>query len=69
MRKEKFKIGDLLVSDCGDHGLVLDVGPRPDDDGTGKTGVNVLWANESLAFWMNMDEPTIKLKKELVKND
>ena len=32
MKKDRFKIGDLLISDCGDYGLVLEIGPRPDDD-------------------------------------
>ena len=69
MKKNRFKIGDLLISDCGDYGMVLEIGPRPDDDGTGKMGVNVLWAKEGIPFWMNMNEPTIKIKKKLVEND
>lgn len=57
----RFKIGDMIVSTCGDHGLVLQTGRRPDDDGTGKMGVYAYWAKEGLSFWLDMGEPTVEL--------
>ena len=67
MKQNRFKIGDLIKSQCGDQGLVLQVSCRPDDDGTNKLGVYAHWAKEGLSFWMNMNEPTIQLctEKEL----
>tara|TARA_R100001244_G_scaffold110987_1_gene82032 strand:+ start:187 stop:405 length:219 start_codon:yes stop_codon:yes gene_type:complete len=59
--KNRFKIGDMIISICGDHGLVLKTGSRPNDDGSGKMGVYARWAKEKLSFWMDMDEPAIEL--------
>jgi len=67
MENYRFKIGDMISSNCGDYGLVLNVGPRPDDDGTGKIGVYVLWAKESLSYWMHINEPTIQLYADINK--
>tara|TARA_R110002110_G_scaffold413872_1_gene642192 strand:- start:382 stop:582 length:201 start_codon:yes stop_codon:yes gene_type:complete len=64
MKNKRFEVGDLISSQCGDSGVVLEIGTRPDDDGTGKIGVYVLWAKEGLSFWMNLDEPTIQLNTE-----
>tara|TARA_R110000851_G_scaffold88582_1_gene193420 strand:- start:965 stop:1174 length:210 start_codon:yes stop_codon:yes gene_type:complete len=61
MNKNRFKIGDMIISTCGDHGLVLKTGTRPNDDGSGKMGVYARWAKEKLSFWMDMDEPAIEL--------
>jgi len=49
MNKNRFKIGDMIVSACGDYGLVLKTGSKPNDDCGGKM------------FWMDMDEPELEL--------
>ena len=67
MKKTRFKVGDMISSDCGDHGVVLNVGPRPDYDDIDKMGVYVVWAKEKLSFWMHIDEPTIQLYAEARK--
>ena len=64
MKQYGFEIGDMISSICGDYGVVLSVGPRPDNHGNGKIGVYALWAREQLAFWMHIDEPTIQLYTE-----
>ncbi len=61
MDNNRFKIGDIIVSICGDYGLVLKTGLRTDDAGNGKAGVYARWAKEKLSFWMDMDEPAIEL--------
>ena len=64
MKKNRFKVGDLIKSQCGDQGLVIEVSNRPDDDGSNKLGVYALWAKGGLSFWMNLNEPTIQLHTE-----
>ena len=64
----RFKIGDMIKSSkihttVADHGIVLNVGPRP-DDGEGNLGVYAYWVSEGLAFWMNMNEPQLTLYAE-----
>jgi hypothetical protein len=61
MKNKRFKVGDLINSQCGDSGVILEIGPRPDDDGTEKIGIYVLWAKEGFSFWMDLEEPTIQL--------
>ena len=61
MNDTRFKTGDMLISDCGDFGVVLKTGPRPDDDGNRIMGVYAHWAKEGFSFWVDMDEPTIEL--------
>ncbi len=68
MKKKRFEIGDMIISKCGDKGLVLKVGPRP-DDGIGKMGVYAHWVNENLSFWMDIDEPQLKLYAESKKEN
>jgi hypothetical protein len=68
MKSCRFNIGDMIKSSkihttVVDHGIVLDVGPRP-DDGEEKLGVYARWANEGFAFWMDMDEPQLTLYVE-----
>ena len=64
MKKERFKIGDMISSECGDKGLVLKIGLRPDINDIEKTGVYAHWSKEGLAFWMDMDEPGLSLIAE-----
>tara|TARA_R110002020_G_scaffold474479_3_gene706042 strand:- start:126 stop:335 length:210 start_codon:yes stop_codon:yes gene_type:complete len=61
MKGNRFKIGDMIISICGDYGLVLKTGPRPYNDGSGNMGVYAHWAKEKISFWMDMDEPAIEL--------
>ena len=61
---KRFKVGDIIQSKCGDKGLVLKTGQRPDVCDIKKMGVYAQWAKESLAFWMDMDEPQISLYAE-----
>ena len=64
MKKNKFKIGDMISSECGDKGLVLQIGQRPDVCDIKKMGVYAHWVKEGLAFWMDIDEPQISLYAE-----
>jgi hypothetical protein len=61
MNRNRFKIGDMIVSACGDYGLVLKTGPNPYVNGGNKMGVYAHWAKEKLSFWMDMDEPELEL--------
>ena len=61
--KNKFEVGNNIKSKCGDTGLVLKIGIRPDVD-TQKMGVYAYWINEKLSFWMDMDEPQLSLCAE-----
>ena len=69
LRKNRFKIGDMIVSACGDYGLVLKTGLKPNDGGSGKMGVYAHWAKEKLSFWMDMDEPEIELYAQKEKKN
>jgi hypothetical protein len=60
----KLKVGNIIQSKCGDKGLVLKIGPRPDVGCIKRTGVYAHWVKENLAFWMDMDEPEISLCAE-----
>ena len=62
----RFKIGDIISSQCGDSGIVLAIGPRPDDN-IGKLGVYAHWINEKIAFWINLDEPELQICKDFKK--
>ena len=68
MKNNRFKIGDIISSQCGDSGIVLGVGRRPDDN-IGKLGVYAHWTKEKLAFWMDLDEPELQLCNDLKKED
>jgi len=63
MKKNKFEVGHIIKSDCGDTGLVLKTGMRPDVD-TEKMGVYAYWINEQFSFWMDIDEPGLSLTAE-----
>ena len=68
MKKNRFKIGDIINSTCGDCGLVLAIGPRPDDD-LRKLGVYAHWTKEGIAFWMDLNEPQLQLCNDLKKEE
>ena len=61
--KYKFKLGDRIIADDGDIGLVLKVGKRPDTI-YNQMGVLAYWKNEQLRFWMDINEPSIKIFKK-----
>ena len=60
----RFKAGNIIKSQCGDTGIVLKTGLRPDTDGIKKMGVYAYWVKEYLAFWMDMDEPQLSFYAE-----
>jgi len=68
MKKNRFKVGDIINSPCGDYGLVLTIGPRPDDN-IGKLGVQAHWVKEKLVFWMDLNEPELQLCNDLKKEE
>ena len=68
MKKDRFNVGDIIGSPCGDYGLVLAIGPRPDYN-IGKLGVQVHWVKEKLVFWMDLDEPELQLCNDLKKEE
>ena len=60
----RFKAGNIIKSKCGDTGIVLKTGLRPDMGDIKKMGVYAYWVKEYLAFWMDMAEPQISLYAE-----
>ena len=54
----RFNPGDTICSEDGDIGIVREIGLRPDVR-TETMGVYAFWLKENLAFWMDMDEPSI----------
>ena len=68
MKKKRFKIGDIIKSQCGDLGIVLAVAKRPDDH-LEKLGVYAHWTKEGIAFWMDLDEPQLQLCNDLKKEE
>jgi len=57
----------MISSECGDKGLVLKTGLRPDVGAIKKMGVYAHWVKENLAFWMDIDEPKLSLCVEKEK--
>ena len=68
MKVHKFKIGDIICSPCGDRGIILAIGSRPDKDFM-KLGVYAHWTKEGIAFWMDLDEPQLQLCNDLKKEE
>jgi len=60
MKKNRFKLGDKICSADGDIGIVKEIGLRPDVR-IETMGVYAYWLKEELTFWMDLDEPSIKL--------
>ena len=58
--KNRFKPGDKIRSIDGDIGIVKEVGMRPDVRNN-ILGVYAYWLKEEIAFWMDMEEPSIEL--------
>ena len=57
----RFKRGDFIKSTCGDRGIVVEVGLRPDEN---VPGFYAYWFQEAMCFWMSDDEPQISLITE-----
>ena len=51
----KFKIDPDLGESFDDYGIVIKLGPRP-DDGEGRPGYLVRWAKEGMEFWIDADD-------------
>jgi len=58
--KNKIKLGDRLISKDGDIGTVLKIDYRPDTQEQ-QMGIYAFWKNEKIAFWMNINEPSIEI--------
>ena len=60
MKNNRFKLGDRIISEDGDIGTVLKIDRRPDTP-EGQMGVYAFWKKEKMAFWMDLEDPSIKI--------